>query len=87
MQKIFIKYTVVIMTTAIFLILFINFLFSLHTLKNQQFESFNIKTEQVIHTLENNQEELKIMNENLDEDYRQGQRQQHIYLNARKKLK
>ena len=69
MQKIFIKYTVVIMTTAIFLILFINFLFSLHTLKNQQFESFNIKTEQVIHTLENNQEELKIMNENLDEDY------------------
>ena len=69
MQKISIKYTVVIMTTAIFLILFINFLFSLHTLKNQQFESFNIKTEQVIHTLENNQEELKIMNENLDEDY------------------
>lgn len=69
MQKIFIKYTVVIMTTAIFLILFINFLFSLHTLKNQQFESFNIKTEQVIHTLENNQAELKIMNENLDEDY------------------
>ena len=69
MQKIFIRYTVVIMTTAIFFILFINFLFSLHTLKTQQFESFNIKTEQVIHTLENNQAELEIMNKNLDEDY------------------
>lgn len=69
MQKIFIRYTVVIMTTAIFLILFINFMFSLYTIKNQQFESFNIKTEQVIHTLENNQTELEIMNKNLDEDY------------------
>lgn len=44
-------------------------MFSLHALKTQQFESFNIKTEQVIHTLENNQAELEIMNKNLDEDY------------------
>ena len=52
----------VILAILLYSVFYQLFLFSLHTLKNQQFESFNIKTEQVIHTLENNQEELKIMN-------------------------
>lgn len=69
MQKTFIKYTFFIMTGAIFLILLINFFLTMRTLKAQQFESFQTKIDQVIHTLENNQQELSILNENLDEDY------------------
>lgn len=69
MQKIFIKYTFFIITAAIFVILFINFLFNLHLLESQQFYSFNAKIDQVIHTLENNQEELALLQDSLDEDY------------------
>lgn len=69
MQKTFIKYTVVIITSAIFVILFINFLFNQHLLKSQQFDSFYAKTEQMIHTLENNQMELDLLKSSLDEDY------------------
>lgn len=69
MQKTFIKYTFLIVTTAIFLILFINFAFTLHALESQKYDSFQTKIEQVIHTMENNQQELSVLNENLDEDY------------------
>lgn len=69
MQKIFIRYTFFIVTSAILLIFVINFLYTMHTLESQQFQSFETKIEQVIHTLENNQAELEIMNQNLDEDY------------------
>ena len=69
MQKTFIRYTVFIITAAISVILFINFSFNLHMLESQQFETFYTKTEQMIHTLENNQEELCLLNESLDEDY------------------
>lgn len=69
MQKTFIKYTAAIMTLAILLILFINFLLSRRTLENQQFNTFYTKIEQVIHTLENNRMELALIKENLDEDY------------------
>ncbi len=69
MQKTFIKYTFFIVTAAISLILFFNFLFTFHSLETQQLETFRTKIEQVIHTLENNQTELELMNENLDEDY------------------
>lgn len=69
MQKIFIKYVVMILTSAIFLILFINLLVSEHTLRNQQFNTFQIKIEQIIHTLENNRMELEVLSKNLDEDY------------------
>lgn len=69
MQKTFIKYTVMIMTSAIFLILFINFLFSRHNLETQQFNTFRAKIEQVIHTLESNRMELELVKKNLDEDY------------------
>lgn len=69
MQKTFIKNVVVIMTAAIFLILIINVLLSKHTLENQQFNSFQTKIEQVIHTLDNNRRELELLKRNLDEDY------------------
>ncbi len=69
MQKIFIRYTFAIMTTAILLIFFINFLFTFHSLESQQFHTFQTKTDQIVHTLEMNQEELAIIRENLDEDY------------------
>lgn len=69
MQKTFIKYTVFIITAAIFMILFINFLFNLHLLESQQFDTFYDKTEQMIHTLENNKMELSLLRESLDEDY------------------
>lgn len=69
MQKTFIKYTFLIVTVAIFLILFINFIFTWHALESQQYDSFQTKIDQVIHTMENNQQELSVLNENLDEDY------------------
>lgn len=69
MQKTFIKYTVYIITTAIFVILFVNFIFNMHLLESQQFDTFYAKTEQMIHTLENNQAELDLLRESLDEDY------------------
>lgn len=69
MQKTFIRYTAFIITTAISVILLINFLFSLKSLKSRQLETFHTKMEQMIHTLENNQEELRLLNESLDEDY------------------
>ncbi|MCI9175891.1 MAG: GGDEF domain-containing protein [Lachnospiraceae bacterium] len=69
MQKIFIRYTFAILTAAILLIFFINFLFTFHSLESQQFKTFQTKTDQIVHTLEMNQEELAIIRENLDEDY------------------
>ncbi|MCI9526989.1 MAG: diguanylate cyclase [Lachnospiraceae bacterium] len=69
MQKTFIKYVFVIMTSAIFLILIINVLLSKHTLENQQYNSFQAKIEQIIHTLDNNRRELDLLKRNLDEDY------------------
>lgn len=69
MQKTFIKYTLAIVTTAILLILVINSLFSIRSLEAQKLAAFRTKIEQVIHTLENNEEELALLNENLGEDY------------------
>ena len=69
MQRTFIKYTVCIMTAAIFVILFINFLLHLNLMESQQFDTFDVKIEQMIHTLENNQIELNLLKESLDEDY------------------
>lgn len=69
MGNIFKKYTIIIMTTAIFSILVINFLLSINSLENQQLDTFNTKIDQVIHTIKNNQEELDTIKENLDEDY------------------
>ena len=63
MQKIFIKHVTAIMTAASFLILFINFLFYWHMLEVQQFTTFHTKIDQVIHTLENNRQELSLMKE------------------------
>ena len=69
MQRTFIQYAFIIISCAIFLILFTNFVLTMYTLESQQFNTFYNKSEQVIHTLENNQMELSILQENLDEDY------------------
>lgn len=69
MRKTFIRYAFAIITSAIFLIFFISFLLTLRTLEAQQFNTFYNKSEQVIHTLENNQIELSILQANLDVDY------------------
>ncbi len=69
MQKTFIKYTFFILTTAGSLILGIHFLFGVHMLEEQQYDTFHAKIEQMIHTLESNREELRQLNESLDEDY------------------
>ena len=69
MQKTFIKYVLVIMTSAILLILVINTVLNMHTMEAQQFKTFRTKIEQMVHTLENNRTELALMNKNLDEDY------------------
>lgn len=69
MQKIFIRYVFVIMTAAVFMIFVINCLLTMHSLESQQYMTFYTKSEQMIHTLENNQMELSIMKKNLDEDY------------------
>ena len=69
MQKTFIKYTLAVMTAGILLILGINFLFTLRSLESAQYNTFHTKIKQVVHTLENNQMELSLMNANLDRDY------------------
>ena len=69
MQKSFRKYSILIMTIAIFAILQINFVLSRNALLEKQTDTFSYKINQVIHTLENNQTELDIINKNLDEDY------------------
>ncbi len=69
MQKTFIKNVFIIVTTAIFLILVINVLLNKHTLENQQYNSFQAKIEQIIHTIDNNRRELELLKRNLDEDY------------------
>ncbi len=69
MQKTFVKYTAAIVTSAIFLILLINFLFTLRSLESRQLSTFLTKSEQVMHTMENNRQELDELNRNLDTDY------------------
>lgn len=69
MQKTFNKYVVTIITAAIFLILIINVMLSKHSLEIQQFNSFQAKIGQVIHTLDNNRRELELLKRNLDKDY------------------
>ena len=69
MQKTFNKYVVTIITAAIFLILIINVMLSKHSLEIQQYNSFQAKIGQVIHTLDNNRRELELLKRNLDKDY------------------
>ena len=69
MQKTFVKYTAAIITSAILLILLINFLFMLRSLESQQLSTFLTKSGQVMHIMENNSDELAELNRNLDTDY------------------
>lgn len=69
MQKIFKKYTIIIMSIAVLSILVINFFLSENALRGRQLETFHAKIDQVIQTMENNQTELASIKKNLDEDY------------------
>lgn len=69
MQKIFRKYAQLIITSAILTILLINFFISAYSLQKQQYNTFNAKIDQVINTMENNQNDVEEINRNLDEDY------------------
>lgn len=69
MQKKFLKYTVLIITTGILLILFINFLFNINILESQQYDTFDAKIDQMLHTVESNRMELNLLRDSLDEDY------------------
>lgn len=69
MQKTFLKYTVLIITIAILVILSINFMLNLNILESRQFDTFDAKINQMVHTLENNRMELDLLQESLDEDY------------------
>lgn len=69
MQKIFRRYTVFIITTAILSIFFINLVITMYSFQKQQFNAFSAKIDQIIYTLENNQTELETIKNNLDEDY------------------
>lgn len=69
MQRIFQKYMTIIVTSAICAILILNGIYAMHSIKSQQKKIFDTKIDQVIHILENNQEELKSIKENLDIDY------------------
>lgn len=69
MQKKFLKYTVLIITTGILLILFINFLFNINILESQQYDTFDAKINQMLHTVESNRMELNLLRDSLDEDY------------------
>ena len=69
MQKIFKKYTIIIISIAVLSILVINFFLSAKSLEKQQFNTSSVKIGQVIQTMERNQSELESITENLDEDY------------------
>lgn len=69
MQKIFRKYTVMIITSAILLILIINSLFSMLLIKSQQLRAFNTKLDQIITTLEDNQVAETSINRTMGREY------------------
>lgn len=69
MQKIFKDRIEIIMVIAILAILVFHFITTARSLQKQQLEVSNVKLNQVIHTMENNQAELESIKANLDEDY------------------
>lgn len=69
MQKIFSKYSIIIISSATFFIVAGNFCFQRYLLEKQQYNGFSDKIDQIIHTMENNQVELDAIKSNLDEDY------------------
>lgn len=69
MQKIFRTYTLLIITSASFLILIINAFFMSYSLTLQQRHTFNSKIEQILTILENNQKTANSINRNLGREY------------------
>lgn len=69
MQKIFSKHIIIIMSISLASILLINFYLSTKSLEARRLDNFNLKIEQIIQTIENNQLELASLKNSLDEDY------------------
>ena len=69
MQKIFRKYIIIIMSISLASVLLINFFLSTDSLQARTLETFNLKINQVIQTIENNRTELVSLKSSLDEDY------------------
>lgn len=69
MLKIFRRYALQVMGIAILLILIINSIITVISLRVQQYETFDEKLGQVVHTMESNQIELTSIKINLNEDY------------------
>ncbi len=69
MLKMFQRYALQIMAIATLLILIINSIITVISLRTQQYDTFDEKLEQVVHTMESNQIELTSIKINLNEDY------------------
>ncbi len=69
MLKIFRRYALLSMAIATLCILIMNSFITIISLQRQQYDTFDEKLEQVIHTMESNQIELTSIKMNLNEDY------------------
>lgn len=69
MQKIFRRWIILIMSTATLLALVINIWMKGETLEQERYKDFTNKLNQVVNIMENNNTELKNIEDNLDTDY------------------
>lgn len=69
MQKIFQKYMIMIITSAILAILLIITAFSLHSALMQQKQTFSVKLTQIQNTMESNRENIAALNDELGQEY------------------
>lgn len=69
MQKIFTRYISVVVIVALMAIFGVNWFFQEYNARKQMTEKSQMKLDQIIQTLENNEVELENLKESLDEDY------------------
>lgn len=69
MKKIFRKYIIIIMSLSLASLLLITYFLSTKTVESRRFDTFNLKIDQVVQSIENNQHELKLLKNSLDDDY------------------
>lgn len=69
MKKIFRKYIIIIMSLSLASLLLITYFLSTKTVESRRFDTFNLKIDQVVQSIENNHHELKLLKNSLDDDY------------------
>ncbi len=69
MQKIFRKYTILIITSAIFILLVFNALFTYYSIQSRTRETFLAKISQITATQEQTLSDLDTLNQNMGEEY------------------